>query len=151
MVMDPLSGVASIFAIISLAWQLGQSALNIKRFLDTLHDAPAEIIRLRVVILQLHSIAEGTKAVLERQLKPHCPNNHICNSIYDALKTCQDKLDLIEKVLPIAGKVNNGHSPFSRNWAHFRLACRKERIEEFERQLERAMSFLHVNLLLNLM
>ncbi|KAI1209711.1 ankyrin, partial [Annulohypoxylon truncatum] len=126
------------------------SAYNIKQFLDTIHNAPTEIIRLRGVISQLQLIAESIKAVLERQKQSQCRNSHICNNIYHELKTCQSKLNLIEDVLQIAKKVENGQNTLSRSWAQFRLACRKEKIEEFEKQLERAISFLNVNLLLNL-
>ncbi|KAI1091813.1 ankyrin [Rostrohypoxylon terebratum] len=146
--MDLLSGVSSILAIVSFALQLGQSALNIKQFLDIINDAPAEAIRLNDSIFQLQSTADCIKTVLERQKKAHCQQSHIYDNIYHTLKTCQGRLDLIEDAIRVAGKVNTGQNSFSRSWAQFRLACRKEKIEQLEKQLDRAKSFLDTNLLL---
>jgi hypothetical protein len=64
---DSLSGVVSIFAVISLAIQLGESAIDIKRFLDTIANAPPEVARQKNVVLQLQYIAESIKLFLEKQ------------------------------------------------------------------------------------
>ncbi|KAI0890924.1 ankyrin [Annulohypoxylon nitens] len=145
--MDLLSDVANILAIISFALQLGQSALSIKQFFDTINDAPAEVIRLSDVVSQFRTTADGIKAALERQKTSHYQHSHIYNNVYHVLKTCQDKSDLIEDTIRVARKVNTGQDSFSRGWAQFRLACRKEKIEELERQLYWAKSFLDTNLL----
>ncbi|KAI1119845.1 ankyrin [Nemania abortiva] len=148
--MEPLSNIASIFAVISLALQLAQSAFDVKRFLDTIENAPAEVARLKGVVTQLHLIAHSTTTLLEHQKRLRKQESQVSNSIYDSLKMCQGKLDLIQDVLQIAKKVNHGQSSVSRNWAQIRLACKKEKIDEFERQLEQAISVLNTNLLLNL-
>ena len=63
--MESIGGVASLFAIISLAIQLGDSVIKTKRFLDTITHLPSEISRLRRLLDQSHAIADVVKAVLE--------------------------------------------------------------------------------------
>ncbi|KAI0456352.1 hypothetical protein F5B21DRAFT_502547 [Xylaria acuta] len=136
--MDPLSGIASVIAIISLALQLAQSSSDMKRFLDTIYNAPAEVVRLKGVVLQLYQVAEATKTLLERQENFLGHNSQISANIYHALNTCQKKLDLIKGVMKIAEKMRNGQSTVSRSWAQFKLAFKSEQVEDFERQLEQA-------------
>ncbi|KAI1455852.1 ankyrin [Annulohypoxylon moriforme] len=148
--MDPLSGVSSIFAVISLAVELGKSVVEIKHFLDTIRNAPAEIIRLKGIISQILYLIEDINTLLESQKRSGCQNGRICDRTEHALKICQDKLDSINGIVHLADKANNGHRKISRDWARFRLACWREKIGECERQLDQSISILSTNLLLNL-
>ncbi|GAW23124.1 hypothetical protein ANO14919_126740 [Xylariales sp. No.14919] len=148
--MDPFSGVASTFAVFSLALQLAQSAFDVKRFLDTVQNAPREIKRLRDLVIQLHLVAQTVTALLRQQSSLRSQDPQVSNNVHDSLKACQEKLDLIRDVFQIAEKVNKKKNTIIRNWAQLRLASKKETIEEFERQLEQAISLLNTNLLINL-
>lgn len=148
--MDPLSGIASIFSVISLAFQLGQTALGIKRLIETISNAPFEVIRLRDVIFHLHIIADGVTTLLDRQQTLHNEDSPISCDLHHALKTCQNKLELIENVLRRADEFKKGRI-VSRYWANLRLACKKGQIEELERQLEQAILILNVVITTNLM
>lgn len=59
--MDPLSGVVSIFAVISLAIQLAGTAQDIKNFISSIQDAPKELDRLTNQLDQLYTIAHGIR------------------------------------------------------------------------------------------
>ncbi|KAI0435711.1 ankyrin [Xylaria telfairii] len=124
--MDPLSGVASAFGIVSLALQLAQSAFDFKRFRDAIHNSPAEVDRLKGVLLRLHLVAEAVKTLLEQQETLLGRHSDTSTTLYLALNTCL------------------------KNWLQLRLACKREQVEDFERQLEQAISFLNSSLLLNL-
>jgi hypothetical protein len=147
--MDPLSGTASIFAVISLAFQLTQGAKQFTNVLDTLVKASVEAGRLRNVVLQLHCVAAGVKETLKHQDGIQNNHGHISN-IHLALKFCEEEFDAMRNVMRIAEKVSTGKTSASRMWASVRLAYTSDQIEKLATRLERAMSFLNANLLLNL-
>ncbi|KAI0966510.1 ankyrin [Xylaria arbuscula] len=149
--MDPLSGVASAFAVISLALQLAQSALSIKRFLDTIQNVPTEIIRLKSLFHQLYLVIQTITSLLQLQQGLQSRDAHVSSTIYDSLKTCQEKVDLIRNIFQIGQQAKKEENLISRNWAQFKLACNKKKIVEFERHLEQSISLLSVNLLVNLL
>ncbi|KAI0881479.1 ankyrin [Annulohypoxylon maeteangense] len=145
--MDPLSGVSSIFAVISLAIQLGKNAIELIKFIDSIHDAPAEIIRLNQVVRGLQSIDNDVRNALECQKDSYGQNNvNICT----ALERCQANLNSIKGIFHIAEKMKNGKTSLVRNFAQARLAYKKDEIERFERQLNNSITALHVHLSLNL-
>jgi hypothetical protein len=69
--MDPLSGVSSVFAVVSLALQLVATAKETKSLIRRVQDAPQEFQRLQGQIEQVSSIAEGIRAVLTYQARAH--------------------------------------------------------------------------------
>ncbi|KAI1275181.1 ankyrin [Xylaria sp. FL0933] len=149
--MDTLSGVASALAVVSLAVQLVESALEIKRFLDTIQNAPTEITRIKGLVSQIRLVAQTIEALLKDQRTIRNRDDQVCHNIYDSLRICREKLDLVRDVLRVADNLNKKQSTVSRNWTQIRLAFKKEKIEEFERQLEQAIDLLNTNLLVNLM
>ncbi|KAJ3565470.1 hypothetical protein NPX13_g7496 [Xylaria arbuscula] len=149
--MDPLSGVASTFGIVSLTLQLAQSALSIKRFIDAFHNAPTEIIRLKSLFHQLHLVAQTIASLLQTQQSLQSRSAQVTSNIHESLRTCQEIVDLICKSFQLTQKTINEQSHVPRNWTQLKLACKKKKIEEFERQLEQAISILNMNLLVNLL
>lgn len=147
--MDALSGAASIFAVISLAVQLAETAIRLKRFLDSIRDAPAEIRRLRSSIALLIDINENINALLHRQTCQGEVNHRVVQSIYQSLEICADKLDIIHGTLHLASTAENAN-PVLRGWAQIRLACKKEQFEAFTDQLDIAINMLGVFLAVNL-
>ncbi|KAK7213862.1 hypothetical protein V2G26_021040 [Clonostachys chloroleuca] len=148
--MNPLSLTVDIVTVLSLTSTIGRSALDIKRFLDTISDAPSEIARLRVVIEQLCNIANSVKAVLGQQKITQHEDTFYSNHILDALSTCQSTLDSLENVLKRATKHKKGKTFISRTWSEIQLACKKELISDIEWQLERTVNVLNATFLLDL-
>ncbi|KAI0815539.1 ankyrin [Xylaria sp. FL0064] len=149
--MDTLSGVASALAVVSLALQLAESASEIKRFLDTIQNAPTEITRIKGLVTQIHLVAQTIEALLKDQRIIRNRDDQVSHNIHDSLRICREKLDLVRDVLRVADNLNKKKNTVSRNWTQIRLAFKKEKIEEFERQLEQAIALLNTNLLVNLM
>ncbi|KAI1172832.1 ankyrin [Nemania sp. FL0916] len=148
--MEPLSTIASGFAVVSLALQLVDSAYSIKAFFDAIQDAPAEVSRLKNRITQLHTTAKSIVSLLKHQRRLPGWDSQISDNICSSLETCLETLGLIRDVLKIAEKVDSGqNSAISRHWVQIRLAHKKEKLEEFERQLDQAMTSLNTNLLSN--
>lgn len=147
--MDAISGVASIFAAISLAVQLAETAIRLKTFLDSILDAPAEIRRLQSSIASLIDMNENIKALLHRQTCQGELNHRVIQSIYQNLESCTDKLDTIRGSLRLGSTWENSN-PLVRGWAQIKLACRREQFEAFAEQLNAAIVMLGMNLVVNL-
>lgn len=149
--MDALSGVASIFSLISLAVQLAGTVQDVKNLISSIQDAPKELDRLTNQLNQLDTIAHSIKLLLERQQKlGHGVDSEIRQTIFKALQTCNQKMSKIEDIVKRTGKLENGQNKLSRKWNSIRLALHKEDIEEFEVALDRAISVLNLALMLNL-
>jgi hypothetical protein len=146
--MDPISGVASIFAIISLAIQLGESAIGLKTFLDSIHDAPARIRRLKSSIELLIDISNNVRSLLDHQICQGEANHRLIQSIYRSLQSCEDKIDLIKDALLLINTTENAN-PVLRGWVNIRLACRSKDLEVFADQLDLAINMLGANLSIN--
>jgi hypothetical protein len=148
-IMEPLGSAASIFAVVSLAFQLAQSTKEFKRALDAVHNASAEATRLRNVVLQLHCVTASVQHTLEHQNGMDSSDDYISN-IHFALNFCEREFGAMRAVLRIAEKVDTEKNSVSRLWASIRLAYTSDQIEKLATRLERAMSFLNASLLLNL-
>ncbi|KAF7533335.1 hypothetical protein G7054_g7172 [Neopestalotiopsis clavispora] len=146
--MDPLSGAASIFAVVSLAVQLAQSAKSIKQILDAITHASEAATRLRDIVLQVYYIASSVENFLEERSCSEQNDNYISN-VHSALQFCKRELETTEDVLRIAEKIENGKTPIIRGWASVRLACTSDQLDKFTGRLENAMSFLNATLLLS--
>lgn len=149
--MDPLTASSSIIAIVSLALELGQSAVRTKRFLDDIRNIPVEVTGLQESIHQIRTISDGIRTLLDLQKTSYSQDSYIYDNIYHAMRTCKDKVDLIREVLQIADQVTHGRPGLSRTWTQFRLVCRKEQIQDLEKQLQQSVTILVTSLLLNIM
>jgi len=149
--MDGLSGVASIFAVISLALQLAGTAQDIKNFILSIQDAPKELDRLANQLDQFSKIASSIKMVLERQQElGHDVNSQIWQNIFSALQLCNQEMLKMGELVEKAGKLENGQTKLSRTWNSIRLAFKKEYIEKLEAKLAQSIPALGVSLTLNL-
>jgi hypothetical protein len=149
--MDGLSAATGIAGVISLAIQLGQTAITLVKFFDTISDAPNEVIRLRDLLRLIYATSSGVRNALECQRRLHGGTVAGAEDICDALTVCQRKLALIQDLLDKTENVQCGRTLVSRSWAKFRLAGKKDTISEFERQLGQGLDVLNVLLTANLM
>ncbi|KAF7534007.1 hypothetical protein G7054_g6617 [Neopestalotiopsis clavispora] len=147
--MDALSGTASIFAVLSLAFQVAQTAIELKRALDTISNAASEAVRLQDIVLQVHYIATATKDLFERQTSL-LEASHYVSQTYFTLAFCERELVALRHALRISEKVKMGKTPVSRTWASIRLACTSDQVEKSTNRLAHALSLLNTNFLLNL-
>lgn len=148
--MESIGGVASLFAIISLAIQLGDSVIKTKRFLDTITHLPSEISRLRRLLDQSHAIADVVKTVLENNTRAQPENQHGPEYVYNSLAECLHIATHIEAIVVKSRNVQEGPTPLSRGRAQFRLACKKSHIETLENRFYGAVTVLNLTLSLHL-
>lgn len=73
----------------------------------------------------------------------------ICASVHKALSTCETKLAILD-VVKKAKTTSEGKHKATRSLGSFRLACKKEDIEEFETQLQPAVTVLDLAMTMNL-
>lgn len=144
--MDPISGVASVVAIISLAVQLGECAIKAKGFLDAISYSSSEVLRLRRIVDQSHLIADSVRKVLETDRQQRKGSQQYSESVYTSLAMCLDIVGHIESITSKAKKVHQEKRPLSRAWAQFRMACKQGYIETLERKFYGSIAILNVTL-----
>lgn len=62
-----MDGVASAFAVVSLAIQLVETGEKISKFLSSVRDAPNEVTKLNQALDQLNSTLKQVSYLLEQQ------------------------------------------------------------------------------------
>lgn len=133
--MDPLSAVASIFAVVWLAIQVSDYALKIKTSIEAIASAPAEILRLGELIGSLYLITKSVQSVLS-QLDEKASNHYdesLSSSIRSSLSACAATTIQINGIVDKAKGFHDTETTRSRVLAPFWLLCKKSRIEELER------------------
>jgi hypothetical protein len=143
--MDGLSAAASGIAVVSLAIQLVDSVREIRRFFRTLKDAPDELDRL-LDLLELMELMLGNIGKLVD------PDSDISPSVLRAMQTCEKALGKLGALIQKSKRNLSAQSPLKRRLGCFRLACKKQEVEEIEKQLDRAvnnlnmaMTYFHLN------
>lgn len=149
--MDGLSAAAGVVGVLSLAMQLSEAAFVLVRFLDTVADAPSEVIRLKDLLKLVHVTSIGIKSALDSQQRLNTGSIPSTEPIQEAMEICARKLTLIQKALSRVENIERGCNLVSRSWARFRLAIKKDQIAEVESQLGQALNVLNVLLTTNLM
>src|SRR3569833_796277 len=138
-----LSAGASVLAVLSLAIQMGDSAHTLVRYLETIADAPAEVKRLRDLIVLVCAIASGVRSHLQSHQRFYSGSLTGEGTICTALLACQGQLDQIQTLLSKVEDVASGRTLVSRSWARFLLALKKVDIADFEERLGRSLLMLN--------
>lgn len=150
--MDGLSAAASGIAVVSLAIQLVDSVREIQRFLRSIADAPEELNRLIDLLEQLELILDSIAKLVENQRVQHGDLDiDVSPSILKAVQTCQKTLNQLDTLIAKAKTSSTSKNPATKYLGRFRLACKKEDIEQFETQLHRAVSNLNMVMTTHLM
>jgi hypothetical protein len=135
--MDGLSAAASGIAVVSLAIQLVDSVREIHRFFRTLKDAPEELGRLLDLLEHMELMLENIGKLVD-------PDSDISPNVLKAIQTCERALSKLGALIQKVKRNSRAESPLKRSLGFFRLVCKKEEIEEIERQLDRAASNLNM-------
>ncbi|KAI0480381.1 hypothetical protein GGR56DRAFT_269603 [Xylariaceae sp. FL0804] len=137
--MDPITTVTSVLGIISLALQVGDCALSIKKRIDAVARAPSEIVRLEALVLRVRSVAlnveASAKASRDAELWRAEPQ---ASSILSTLEWLLATVRHIEAMVP----TDAAQSSLSRTCSHVRLAHRRGQIKELEDRLYGAVAML---------
>ncbi|RYP73012.1 hypothetical protein DL771_003880 [Monosporascus sp. 5C6A] len=148
--MEPISGVASVIAIFSLAIQLGDCVIRAKGFLKAVSGSSAEFSRLKRLLDHSHVIADNVRGVLERGKQAHSGEQQVSACVYASLETCLSIASRIEGILTKAMKTHGGTSALPRVRAQIRLACKRGEIEHLESQFHGAVAVLNFTMTLHL-
>jgi hypothetical protein len=149
--MDGLSAAASGIAVVSLAIQLVDAVREIRLFLRKVSNAPKELKRLIDLLEQLELILGNIGVLIKRQQKQ---SGHIdvdiSPDIWRAISTCKNKVDMFKSTLETTKKASMATNRTTRTLGSFRLAYKMRDIEEFEGQLQSAISLLNLVMTTNL-
>ncbi|KAF6793754.1 hypothetical protein CSOJ01_13857 [Colletotrichum sojae] len=144
--MDGLSIAASIAGLVALAMELTKTTRKLISFLDTIHDAPTEVVRLNGLLKLVCSTTVHTINAVELQSRGrggHIPGRE---HIYEILVVCLQRLSPIQDALNKTEGFRLGNNVVSRSWVKLKLALKRDDMLEMERQLEQALSVLNVSL-----
>jgi hypothetical protein len=135
--MDGLSAVASGMGVASLAIQLVDSVREIRRFFRALKDAPEELSRLL-------DLLDHMELMLGYIVKLVDPDSDISPSVLKAIQTCEKALNKLYVLIQKVKRNSTAQTPLKRSLGFFRLVCKKQEVEEIEKQLDRAVSNLNM-------
>ena len=71
-------------------------------------------------------------------------------SVLRAANTCKSKLALRENIIQKSKKASGAGNNFTKSMGNFKLACKKNDIEEIEIQLQHSVSILDLTMTINL-
>jgi hypothetical protein len=135
--MDGLSAAASGIAVASLAIQLVDSVREIHRFFRTLKDAPEELDRLLDLLEHMELMLDNIAKLVDR-------DSDISPSVLKAIQSCEKALNKLDGLIQKVKRDSSAQSPLKRSLGFFKFACKKEEVEDIERQLDRAVSNLNM-------
>ena len=143
-----MEGVASAFAVVSLAIQLVETGEKISSFLASVQDAPSEVIKLAQTLDQLNSTLQQVSYLLDQQyLARRLPGSPVF--ITNALKNCEKRMKSLENVIQKAKTAMDHRNRVHRSWAAVRFVSKKEDIREMQSQLRDAEAGLQTAMLSN--
>ena len=143
-----MDGVASAFAVVSLAVQLVDTVQEIRDFLRSVQNAPNELIKLVETLEQLHGTLNQVKHLLEQQYSIlRLPGSPVF--MESALQNCNRKISTLEKAVNEAKVSLARQSRMMRTWTAMKLVSKKEEIREMQSQLLQAETGLQTATLRN--
>ncbi|KAH3947140.1 hypothetical protein HBH53_120310 [Parastagonospora nodorum] len=147
--MDPVSGVASVFAVASLVLQLIQTVNTAKTFVRDVKGASKELERLAELLDRLSALLQDVRELMERQKSMvHFPVPS--NIIFVCLKGCKKSLGLLDDVVEKYRKVPGISSSAVKRWKYnVKLALEAKDIELLETRIQRHISDLHAAYAIN--
>jgi hypothetical protein len=150
--MDPLSGVSSVIAVISLALQLAGAARETKGLICRIRDGPRELERLQNQVDQVFSISEGIRTVFEYWAQVSRTDFPIVLiNVLEGLGGCERALASLRLIVEEAKPMATGRRVLTRTWASLGLARRRNDILDVERRLGHAISLLNIAMTTSLM
>ena len=143
-----MDGVASAFAVVSLAIQLVETGEKISKFLSSVRDAPNEVTKLYQTLDQLNSTLKQVSYLLEQQyMVLRLPGSPVF--ITNALETCEKRIKTLEDAIRKLKKPMDHQNRVQRSWATMRFVSKKEDILEMQSQLRDAEIGLQTAMLSN--
>ncbi|GAB7347703.1 hypothetical protein MBLNU459_g5263t1 [Dothideomycetes sp. NU459] len=139
--MDGFSGAASVIAVVALAVN---STTKIHRFLETIKNAPEDLLSLKECVGQLHRLLEGVRLVAEG--RDYQARTLPCQDyLLEAVQVCEIKLRRLElEVSKLRDKVEQ--KGIRRVSKALGITVTKETIAKARNQVQEATHFLNIAL-----
>ena len=149
MIIDPLSTAASAFAVASLAFQLLENVQQIRKFLQSIRDAPDELHGLIESIGLLHQHLDQARILIDRQagLPDHA---QFIAPLTNALASCEVKVGRLVAVVDKLQRALLGERRLYRKWGSLKFLCKKDEINSYQLQIRDANAILQSAILINL-
>lgn len=143
-----MDGVASGFAVVSMAIQIAGTVQKIRDFLRSVQNAPNELTKLIETLEQLHGTLNQMRHLLEQQYWIlRLPGSPVF--MESALQNCSRKVSTLEKAVDNAKSTLARQSRVKRTWAAMKLVSEKEDPREMQSQLLHAETGLQTAMLSN--
>ncbi len=135
--MDGVSSAASIVTVVTLAIQFGQTIQKINRFLQSVEEAPKEVVRLIETLDQLHGTLDHVRELLEQQcLVLRLPGSPLF--ITRALENCEKHITELTTISTGISRSFDHQRKVRRTWALMRFVVKKQDLEDIRGRLRDA-------------
>jgi hypothetical protein len=149
--MDPFSAAVSSFAVISLAIQLFENVREIKSFISYVSEGQRTLQGLVDKLELLELVFKNIKVLIEKQHRANGGEETIISaSVLQAMGLCKKKLQLLEGVINSTKSACERKSKAQGMLGAFKLALKRERMEDVERELQNVLQILSMTITLNL-
>jgi hypothetical protein len=148
---DPFTAAVSSFAVVSLAIQLFDIVREIKSFISYIYESQRTLQGLVDKLEQLELVFTNIKVIIEKQHRANGgEETTISASVLQAMGICKRNLQLLEGVVKSTKSECEGKGKTQKMLAAFKLALKREHMEDFERQLQNVLQILDITITLNL-
>jgi hypothetical protein len=130
--MEVLGSASAVFAVASIAIQLGETIQSLVEFWKTVQNAPAEINSL---FNELRCLSKVLEKVAEHNL-----GEELASSATYALLNCQTKIAELRKEAHAAAANLSSHSSYKRKWSAVQITLKKAQLDSLRNALENAKS-----------
>lgn len=130
--MEVLGGVSSVFAVLSLAIQLGEKAQKLLEFCHSVKEAPVEILRLRH---ELDNLGRLLQVIASSEVVHQ--NTRGISILHGSLQNCAASMTKLE-TLVFNFETNLDKSGARRIWARMKKPFFETKLEKLLVEVERA-------------
>ncbi len=132
--MEDLGAVSSVFAVVSLAVQLGSNIQKLVDFWDSVKEAPAEVEQIKTELRVLGSLVSS----IAKDSQQKSGANDVS---YQCLAACTASIGKLERLSRDLDNGLNGNG-IRRKWTCLKKALKEKQLASFWAEIERAKSML---------
>jgi hypothetical protein len=139
--MDPLSGAASVIAVVSLVVQVCGSIKKLNDFRNSIKNAPPDIVQLSDQLIVLDDILQAVLRKVQATTDSEDPRIDKVHPLHGPLRICQNIEIILKRVITKLETRYQKHG--AKNlWTSMMASWKKGRIEELKQQLSFACQLL---------
>ena len=135
--MEPLSVAASAFGIVSLAIHLAESVQKLHRFWTSVRDLPEDIAGIIDDLQILQRILDEI-GLEEQRLQTA---GLLCQTSTEVLDKCRDNIRRLGALIR-GFELEFPSCKYARTWVIVKIYFKKEKIDRFQKLLDRTMQYL---------